>query len=62
MGFNISFIFRNETDYDRLEKIGEGAFSNVYLGKSTINDEMVVLKVLKEIRQRAINREISVLK
>jgi len=48
-------------DYAFFEKIGSGAFSDVYLGKRYSDEKIVVLKHIRNGRMKIINKEISIL-
>jgi casein kinase II subunit alpha len=48
-------------DYEVREKIGQGRYSTVYDGYNVINDERVVVKILKPVKTRRIKREIKIL-
>ena len=48
--------------YEVNAKIGRGRFSEVYAGRNKINDNKIVIKILKPISNNKIKREILVLK
>ena len=44
-----------------MKKVGKGAFSEVFEGINTLNDERVAIKVLKPIKEKKVRREIKIL-
>lgn len=48
--------------YELLQKIGRGKYSEVFRGRNRANGCICVLKILKPVRVRKINREITILK
>lgn len=52
----------NIENYEVVEKIGKGKYSEVYIGIQTQNDRKVVIKVLKPVKKSKIRREIKILK
>jgi casein kinase II subunit alpha len=48
-------------DYEILEKIGKGKYSQVFLGIHIYKQNKVVLKILKPVASRKVNRELRVL-
>lgn len=49
-------------DYEIIEKIGRGKYSQVFLSINMLTKEQVVLKILNPIRNAKFRREIHVLK
>jgi casein kinase II subunit alpha len=48
-------------DYEVIKKLGQGRYSIVYEGYNVVNDERVVVKILKPVKLRRIKREVKVL-
>jgi casein kinase II subunit alpha len=48
-------------DYEVIRKLGKGRYSIVYEGYNVVNDERVVIKILKPVKLRRIKREIKIL-
>lgn len=55
------FIDGDLSDYARVDKIGSGAFSEVFLGYRHSDQQQVVLKHIADSRMKVINKEIQVL-
>ena len=55
-------IFRNIEDYEIINKIGKGKYSEVYKGMDVTSDKQVVIKVLKPVKKSKMKREIKILK
>ncbi|XP_049622642.1 casein kinase II subunit alpha-like [Suncus etruscus] len=51
----------NQDDYQLVQKLGRGKYSEVFEGINITNDEKVVVKVLKPVRKKKIKREIKIL-
>lgn len=51
----------NQDDYEIIRKIGRGKYSEVFEGINVKNDKKVVIKVLKPVKKKKINREIKIL-
>ena len=49
------------TDYEIINKIGRGKYSEVFRGKHILNDVSCVIKVLKPVKLRKIHRELKIL-
>ena len=47
-------------DYEKLEKLGRGKYSEVFSGLG-INNQKVVMKFLKPVKQEKINREVKIM-
>ena len=52
---------RNQDDYEVIEKIGRGKYSEVFYGRNRSNNQSCVIKILKPVRNSKIKREIKVL-
>jgi len=48
-------------DYEIVRKIGRGKYSEVFEGINAANDEKCVIKILKPVKKRKIQREIKIL-
>lgn len=55
-------LFRNIEDYEIINKIGKGKYSEVYTGIDVKTDKNVVIKVLKPVKKNKMKREIKILK
>ena len=53
---------KNLANYELLQKIGRGKYSEVFRGRNRNNGCMCVLKLLKPVRYQKILREISILR
>jgi len=53
--------WREQDDYQVFRRIGRGKYSEVFEGSNTSNSKMCVVKVLKPVRMKKIQREISIL-
>ena len=53
--------WREQDDYQVFRRIGRGKYSEVFEGSNTSNNQMCVVKVLKPVRMKKIQREISIL-
>ncbi|KAI9310807.1 protein kinase CK2 catalytic subunit CK2 alpha-3 [Dichotomocladium elegans] len=51
----------NQDHYEIYRKIGRGKYSEVFEGVNTLNNEKVVIKVLKPVKKKKIKREIKIL-
>lgn len=49
-------------NYEIINKIGRGKYSEVFLGKSILNDCPCVIKVLKPVKMKKIYRELKILR
>ncbi|AMD22983.1 HHR214Wp [Eremothecium sinecaudum] len=49
------------SNYEIINKIGRGKYSEVFLGKSVVNDRRCVIKVLKPVKMKKIYRELKIL-
>ena len=48
-------------NYEIIKKIGRGKYSEVYEGINTLNNERIVIKILKPVKKTKIRREIKIL-
>lgn len=55
-------LIRKLEEYEVLEKIGRGKYSQVFLGMHMPSQERVVLKILNPVRNAKFRREITVLR
>jgi len=53
--------FGSQENYEIIKKIGRGKYSEVYEGINTLNNERVVIKILKPVKKTKIRREIKIL-
>lgn len=51
----------SQDNYEIIKKIGRGKYSEVYEGINTINNERIVIKILKPVKKTKIRREIKIL-
>lgn len=58
-GYN--FMFGKHDDYEILNKLGSGKYSQVYDGIDIVNDRFVVIKIIKPVKKKRIRREIAIL-
>ena len=58
---SINIEYGNQENYEIIKKIGRGKYSEVFEGINTTNDQRVVIKVLKPVKKKKINREIKIL-
>ena len=49
------------SNYEIVNKIGRGKYSEVFRGKSIVNDQACVIKVLKPVKMKKIYRELKIL-
>lgn len=59
INLNVGTIFslhRDIDNYELIAKIGKGKYSEVYTGISTLNDQKVVVKILKPVKKSKIKR------
>ena len=53
--------FGSQENYEIIKKIGRGKYSEVYEGINTLNNERIVIKILKPVKKTKIRREIKIL-
>jgi len=58
-GFEVKF--QSQDHYEIIKKIGRGKYSEVYEGINTVNNQRVVIKILKPVKKNKIRREIKIL-
>jgi casein kinase II subunit alpha len=58
---NLNFLYRSQENYEIIKKIGRGKYSEVYEGINTLNNERIVIKILKPVKKTKIRREIKIL-
>jgi len=51
----------NQDDYQVVRKLGRGKYSEVFEGINVVNNEKVVIKILKPVKKKKIKREIKIL-
>ena len=51
----------NQDDYQVTRKLGRGKYSEVFEGMNVLNNEKVVVKILKPVKKKKIKREIKIL-
>lgn len=51
----------DQSNYDIIQKLGRGKYSEVYQGVNSKNNQMCVVKILKPVRTEKIYREIKIL-
>jgi casein kinase II subunit alpha len=51
----------NQDDYQIVRKLGRGKYSEVFEGINTVNNEKIVIKILKPVKKKKIKREIKIL-
>lgn len=54
-------LFRNPVKYEISKKLGRGKYSDVFEGYNTVDDERIVIKILKPVKIQKIRREIKIL-
>lgn len=57
----VSLHCRSQDNYEIIKKIGRGKYSEVYEGINTLNNERIVIKILKPVKKTKIRREIKIL-
>jgi casein kinase II subunit alpha len=58
-GFEVKF--QAQDNYEIIKKIGRGKYSEVYEGINTLNNQRIVIKILKPVKKNKIRREIKIL-
>ena len=51
----------NQDDYQVCRKLGRGKYSEVFEGMNIVNNEKIVIKILKPVKKKKIKREIKIL-
>lgn len=59
---NFKIEFNNTEGLELIKKIGRGKYSEVYEGINSVNDNRIVVKVLKPVKDEKYKREIKILK
>lgn len=59
---NYAIEWGNINNYEIIQKIGRGKYSEVFTGVNVLNDGECVIKVLKPVKIKKIHREIKILK
>ena len=57
----INLIFGKHDDYEIMNRLGSGKYSQVYDGINIVNDKSVVIKVIKPVKYKKIRREATIL-
>lgn len=52
---------RSQENYEVIQKIGRGKYSEVFLGVNVLNNTKCVIKILKPVKKKKIKREIKIL-
>ncbi|GAB5362248.1 hypothetical protein AAMO2058_000781800 [Amorphochlora amoebiformis] len=58
---NFVIPWRPQDDYEVFRRIGRGKYSEVFEGINTTNHKKCVIKILKPVRKKKIQREVSIL-
>jgi casein kinase II subunit alpha len=58
---NCEVTFEPQDDYEFTMKLGRGRYSEVFRGVDLINNEDVVIKILKPVKKIKVRREIKIL-
>ena len=58
---NLNVTWGRQDDYEIMQKLGHGKYSEVFDGMCTLTDERVVIKILKPVKKAKIKREIKIL-
>ena len=58
---NSQVVFNWQDDYEFIEKIGRGRYSEVYKACDLLTNETVVVKMLKPVKKEKVRRELMVL-
>ncbi|KAG6525823.1 hypothetical protein ZIOFF_015794 [Zingiber officinale] len=51
----------NQDDYDVVQKVGRGKYSEVFEGVNVFNNKSCIIKILKPVKKKKIKREIKIL-
>ena len=52
----LSFICRNQDDYEVVRKVGRGKYSEVFEGVNTVNNQKCIIKILKPVKKKKVSR------
>ena len=58
---NVNISYGKHDDYEVLDRIGSGRYSQVYEGINIVKDKNVVIKVIKPVKYKKIRREVTIL-
>jgi casein kinase II subunit alpha len=58
---NLEISWGDQENYEVIKKVGRGKYSEVFEGMNVLNNQKCVVKVLKPIRKKKIQREIKIL-
>jgi casein kinase II subunit alpha len=58
---NININYGKHDDYEVLNRLGSGKYSQVYEGINIVKDKNVVIKVIKPVKYKKIRREVTIL-
>lgn len=58
---NSSVTFGNQDDFEFMMKLGRGRYSEVFKAVNLLDNETVVVKILKPVKKEKIRREVKVL-
>lgn len=58
---NLKITWSGQEDYQVIQKIGRGKYSEVFKGHNIKTDQPCVIKILKPVRKKKIKREIKIL-
>jgi len=58
---NLEISWGQQDNYEVIKKVGRGKYSEVFEGMNVLNNQKCVVKVLKPIRKKKIQREIKIL-
>ncbi|KAI0464533.1 Casein kinase II subunit alpha' [Komagataella kurtzmanii] len=59
---NYQLVWGDISNYEIVNKIGRGKYSEVFTGMNILNNKSCVIKVLKPVKMKKIHREIKILK
>ena len=58
---NSEVVFNWQDDYEFIEKIGRGRYSEVFKAQNLLTNETVVVKMLKPVKKEKVRRELMTL-
>jgi casein kinase II subunit alpha len=58
---NVNIHYGKHDDYEVLNRLGSGKYSQVYDGINIVTDKNVVIKVIKPVKYKKIRREVTIL-